>query len=393
MQRPPRQGTNGRPPTTNENAAGEHVGPKRRLHPAGQALIVGVSALLLGALLNAPGLRKTAVSLNPGWKRDVAMALTKPLLEVSQTLYLDRPREWLKEAMGRSQDDTIVTRITLPPVSTRPPQPAPPPPTRPHGAGTQTHPGGGGRRKQPREPRRPRTPVAPAKPAFSPSHPLRVYVGGDSLSIVPGYSLFRAMGGSKVYKPLSVDGVVSSGLERPDFHDWFTQIRQVMEDDKPNVVVVLFGGNDNHSYMTAGPPGYDPNTPFGSAAWVKEYRRRVAGFMDTVIDHGAFVVWLGLPIVRDAGLSHDYRLINRIYEQEAKKRPGHAAYVDLYDMFEDPKTAGYTEFLRGKDGSLKDVRYTDGIHFAPPGGDMIARRILGILNERFDLTSWKRTRR
>ena len=66
--RPPR-----RPPTTNENAAGENLGPRRRLQPAGHVVVVGVLALLLGALLNASGLRKTAESQNPGWKRDVSL--------------------------------------------------------------------------------------------------------------------------------------------------------------------------------------------------------------------------------------------------------------------------------------------------------------------------------
>ena len=32
----------------------------------------------------------------------------------------------------------------------------------------------------------------------------------------------------------------------------------------------------------------------------------------------------------------------------------------------------------------------DGVHFEPAGGDIIARLVLKALNERYDLTSWKK---
>src|SRR5213078_2209398 len=118
---------------------------------------------------------------------------------------------------------------------------------------------------------------------------LRVYIGGDSLVIVPGESLLRAMG-SKVYKAVdSVDGHVATGLERPDVYNWFQRIRDVMRKEHPNVVVVAFGA-------------------FGSAAWIKEYRRRVGGFMDTVIRGGGFIVYIGMPIVQSPNESHDFDL-------------------------------------------------------------------------------------
>jgi len=231
-------------------------------------------------------------------------------------------------------------------------------------------------------------PKAPPKPAFSPAHPLRVYIGGDSLVITPGESLLRAMG-SKVYKPVdSVDGHVSTGLERPDVYNWFDRIRQVMKKGKPNVVVVAFGANDDHSYMTGLRSGVSLGD-FGSPDWIKEYRRRVAGFMDTVIRAHGFIVYLGMPIVSSRSESHDFDLINRIIYQEAKKRPRGALYVDTYLRFADPKTGGYAEYLPNASGDLIKVRASDGVHFEPSGGDIIARLVLRALNQRFDLTTWR----
>jgi hypothetical protein len=350
-----------------ENGSGR--GPRRKLHPAGQAIVVAVGALLLGAFLNARGLHKTAQSMNPSWKRDLGLALAKPLQSVSDAVGLDLPRRGLQSVLNRSGDDDIVTAINLPPpppTPSSPPAPTPPPVTP-----------------------QPPTPPPPRKPAFSPARPLKVYIGGDSLIIVPGESLLRAMG-SRVYKPVdSVDGHVSTGLERPDVYNWFDRIRQVMKKDKPNVVVVAFGANDDHSYMTGLPSGVSLGN-FGSAAWIKEYRRRVGGFMDTVIRGGGFIVYLGMPIVSSPSESRDFDLINRILYQEAKKRPKGALYVDTWFQFADPKTGGYAEYLKNRHGDLVKVRSDDGVHFEPAGGDIIARLVLKALNQRYDLTSWKK---
>jgi uncharacterized protein len=346
---------------------------RRRLQPAGQAIVVGIGALVLGAFLNASGLHKTADSLDPGWKRSVALPLTEKLAVVSHDVGLDFPRRGLKALIGRSGDDRIQAAIVLPPPP--PPAPTPPPPAPPPVVG-------------PPAPPPPPPPAPPPKPVFSPKHPLRVYIGGDSLIITPGESLLRAMG-SKVYKPIdSVDGHISTGLERPDVYNWFDRIRQVMKKDRPKVVVVAIGANDNHDYMTGLPSGYDLG-PFGSPSWIKEYRRRVAGFMDTVIGRGGFIVYIGMPIVSSSSESHDFDLLNRIVYQEAKKRPRGALYVDTYLRFADPKTGGYAEYLPRPDSTLVKVRSGDGVHFEPAGGDIIARLVLKALNQRFDLTSWK----
>jgi hypothetical protein len=42
----------------------------------------------------------------------------------------------------------------------------------------------------------------------------------------------------------------------------------------------MFGGNDDHGFMTGIPEGREVGT-FGSPTWRAEYRRRVASVMDT----------------------------------------------------------------------------------------------------------------
>src|SRR5207247_1087364 len=127
-----------------------------------------------------------------------------------------------------------------------------------------------------------------------------------------------------------------------------------------------------------------------SASWVKEYRRRVAGIMDTVIRAHGFIVYVGMPITRSDEQTREFDLINRIVSQEAKKRPHDALYLDTYQLFADPKTGGYAEYLPSSSGDLVKVRAGDGVHFENAGGAIIARRVLKALNSQFDLTSWRK---
>src|SRR5947209_18362823 len=100
-------------PLAADNGSGR--GPRRKLHPAGQAIVVAIAALLLGAFLNARGLHKTAQSMNPSWKRDLGLALAKPLQSISDATGLDLPRRGLQSVLNRSADDDIATAIVLPP--------------------------------------------------------------------------------------------------------------------------------------------------------------------------------------------------------------------------------------------------------------------------------------
>jgi uncharacterized protein len=327
------------------------------MHPAGSAIVVSALALLFAALLNAPGLHKSATIQSEGWKRDLALAVTEPLESVSTTLYLDRPRRGVKAVIGRSDDDDIDTGVAAPeqPPSTE--NPAQPPP-------------------------------APRREKFSPRKQLRLWIAGDSLVVVPGQSLLRAIGSSPVIEPIrEIDGRIASGLERPDVFNWFERTRRVMSEDRPRAVVLMLGANDDHDFMTGLPEGTELDG-FASPSWTAEYRRRVAAIMDTVT-RGAYLVWIGLPITRDPEQTARFDTINAIVQTEAEKRPGRAAYLDTYFYFAGPD-GGYAEYIADDSGALLKMRADDGVHFERAAGDRIAREVLKRLYERHDLTSWRR---
>jgi len=323
----------------------------RRLHSAGAAIAVALLALALGALLNAPGLHKSAQIQDEGWKRDVALAVTGPLETVSHALFLDRPRQALKSALGRSEDDEIDAGVIVPEPPPKPPSGKPPAP--------------------------------PKRELFTPKRKLRLWIAGDSLVVVPGESLLRVAADDPVLQPVGrVDGRIASGLERPDVFNWFRHVRDELRARDPDAVVLMFGGNDDHGYMTGVPAGVAIGG-FGSESWQREYRRRVAGIMDTV-NRSAFLVWIGLPISRDEEQTRRFDVINAIVSSEATKRPQRVVYLDTYFFFAGAD-GGYAQYVSDPAGKLVKMRAEDGVHFERAAGDLIAGEVLERLEERFRL--------
>jgi hypothetical protein len=298
----------------------------------------------------------------------VAVELTGRLDRISHAVYLDRPRAELKSALGRGQDDRIDTTIDIP-IAAAPSTTA----TKP------THSGGA-------------TAAAPSgKRSFSPAHPLRLVVAGDSLVISPGYALLRSVQHARSIKSVGgVDGQVATGLERPDVFNWFTAIRDKLKKLKPSVVVLSFGANDDKGYMT-GLPKDVTVSDFGDPAWEHEYARRVAGVLDLINRAGAYTIWIGLPFTRDPGQSARFERINAIVGREIVKRPNTAAFVQT-DLLMAGRTGGFAQYLRLNNGETVDARAPDGVHFSTDGGAIVAEKVVEQLYRKFDLTSWRRHR-
>jgi hypothetical protein len=339
----------------------------RRLASAGHALGVMVLALVFGLLLDARGLHKTALNESTGWQRSAALAVTGPLADTSHALFLDRPRTWVKSALGRSGDDSVDTTVAVP---------APPP--RARGPRSVLETGAAV----------PTDPTVKRK-AFAPARPLRMWVAGDSLVVEPGYALQRAALATPVITSVGgVDGKIGTGLDRPDVFNWFLEIRRELKELRPNAVVLSFGGNDDKSYMTGLPAGASVGS-FDDPAWRREYGRRVGGLLDLINHAGAYVIWLGLPLTIDPNQTARFDQINSVVREQVDARPGGAAFVDTYALLAGPN-GRYAEYLQNDSGQVQDVRAADGVHLAPAGAAIVAREVLKELNDAYDLTSWRR---
>jgi hypothetical protein len=202
------------------------------------------------------------------------------------------------------------------------------------------------------------------------------------LSITPGQSFVNLAPGTEVIDVPggTVDGHVATGLARPEVFNWPAYLQGVIARDQPDAVVLTLGSNDDQNLTGEGGVG-----PFGSPEWIDEYRRRVGGTMDAITANGRTVLfWMGAPVMRNEQRSFDrYTIINGIYAEEARKRPGRVVYVDIFDRFLDAN-GRYADFLDGV-----QVRTPDGVHFSRAGGDRVAQAVLDAMYQVFDLTSWR----
>jgi hypothetical protein len=317
-------------------------------------------------LLNAPGIRKTALGQPLGWKRDVATFFANPLYDVSHALYLDRLRLGIQDVIGRGGDDDV--NLTLP-------SPIPTTTTTPPTTGATTGVTTG-----------PTTTTTIPKRAFSPSLMARLWVGGDSLSIEPGESIINQSVATQAIGILqSVDGHVSTGLARPEVFNWPAYLADVVARESPDAMVLTIGSNDDQTLTGVGGVG-----PLGSAPWQAEYRRRVGGLMDQVTASGKVTLfWVGIPEMRNVTRYETrYKLINSIIRSEAEARPGRVYFVDTVPALAGPD-GGYADYITNLDGTVVRIRSGDGIHFERAGADRVATAVLAVMNQAFDLTSWR----
>jgi len=318
---------------------------------AGNAVIVLLVAAIVGSLLNAAGIRKTANGQPVGVRRDVARGFAEPLYDISHVLQIDELRKGVQAIAGRTGDDDINTSLPDP-------------------LTTATTPDG--------------TPVSTTAPqrkqSFSPTKRLKVWVGGDSLSITPGESFVNLAPGTEVMDVANnfVDGHVATGLARPEVFNWPDHMNEVIATDQPNAVVITIGSNDDQSLTGDGGVG-----PYGTPEWMTEYRRRVGGMMDAITAGSDRVLfWLGVPVLR-ARTEDRYNAINQILREEAAKRPGRVVYIDLDTPFRGPD-GQYADYINGV-----QVRTPDGIHFTRAGGDQVAQLVIDAMNRAYDLQSWR----
>jgi uncharacterized protein len=316
---------------------------------AKRVFIVIAGALLIAVFLNAVELEAEAKRKPLGGERDFWVAVWKPFATVSRALYLDQPRAWADEAIGRGEDGPL---FQLPSGS--------PTPTAPPDAEATA------------------TPALPAHSLRTPTEdePLRLWVGGDSMSKVLGEAVVRQAVESDLIDPTH-EPQLESGLTRPDFFDWPRELDRIARKDPPyDVLVVMFGANDAQGIIE---PGGKIHQDFGTPGWLAEYRRRVAGVMDLLKHDERLVVWVGQPIMRDDDLSGWMSALNEIYQQEAEKRPW-VRYLDTWELFVD-EDGDYAATLEDDDGEEKLMRNPDGVHFVREGGERAARYILDIVFE------------
>ena len=354
--RTPRDGQppagHGRPAADGRRGAGLPFGRRRRT--AASALVAMVVAMALGALLNAPAMKKTALELPFGSERSVRLALVDPLAGVSHWLFLDRPARLTAVALGKPDPGPAGTQVVVVVTPTATPS-------------KDGKPGKNGKPQKLLQER-------PLPKPF-PGHPIHLYIAGDSMMGLPGMALTNLSIRTKLIKPL-LDYHISTGLVRPDFFNWPAQLQQQVKSFDPGAVAVMFGANDNQPLKSASGDIYQ----FGSDGWKKEYRKRVEDAIALMFEGGVRrVYWIGQPVMPSASFNNQIKVMNDIYASVAEKTFG-VEYIDAYKLFTN-SGGQYSQYLPDASGEMQQVREQDGEHLTYAGGLRVAQAVIDAIKK------------
>jgi hypothetical protein len=341
---------------------------------AGHVLIAFLVCMVVWTLLDADALKRSSEASPEGARRTASLAFLRPFSAVSRALLIGQLGDAIQRAVGRDPNAAPGSGSTTQHLGAPAKlQPTPTPGAPGAGPGGPHPKPSGGPKSRPSAPPIGRSALPPLR---VPTHddPLRVLVVGDSFATDIGYGLGRAF--NLYVVSLNLQGVISSGLARPDFYNWPLKLRQDVHRLNPEIVVVMIGGNDFHAVLL--PNGHSIAFHSG-AVWREAYRRKVLNFLREAMAREARVAWVGLPIMRDPNYSYDVRRLNSVYQEVANRVRG-AVFIDSWHLFTN-KDGKYAAFLKDASGDLQPVRTADNVHLSPQGNDRLAGYVMKVFRK------------
>ena len=216
----------------------------------------------------------------------------------------------------------------------------------------------------------------PLRPRTIPTkdNPAVVLILGDSDAGGFGPYVQQAMQRTGVVRS-KISYVTSSGLARPDYFDWPSNMRAVVPDVNPDVVIATFGGNDAQGLRNPDKSWAVNHTP-GSGGddtdWRTEYGRRVGAAMDYLSKGNRTLIWVGIPDDDNPQNTARLKVQDEVVRTEAAKRSGKVVFVDTWQLFAGPGGVWTPNAVDPRDGQSKAVRRSDGFHLNDMGSQILA---------------------
>jgi len=198
-------------------------------------------------------------------------------------------------------------------------------------------------------------------------------VGASSIQEELGAEIERQL---LLRKGVSVrrEGRYSTGLARPDYFDWTPELKKLMADYKPDLVMAQWGGNDCQGLATReGAFVAKTLTP----EWDAEYARRVQAIVGVMREGGCLAAMIGMPSMRNKSFNEKIRRLNDVTGKAATEAGG--LYLSTWDLTVDA-SGKYNSTIKvgGKD---KMMRAGDGTHFTSYGAEYVAGELVKRLAE------------
>lgn len=321
--------------------------------PAGLIIVVIVAALCVAGLVDADSTLRKSNAKGDGWRNEIA----KTVASVTDTLHINFFRNSIDSALGKNQGTKIDVEELL--------------------------------RRQAEVESAASAEAAkkvPELPAPTPATPMKIWVGGDSITQTFGTSFQRITQSTGIFTP-TLDYHVSTGLSRPDYYNWPEHLVKVVLPANPSILVIMFGANDGQNMIGADGKVLERT----SEPWMAEYRRRVAATMDLLKspDNQRITIWCGPPPMGPGTKTRGMDQMSYIYWSEAQSRPW-IQYFDTWPFFSDSDLA-FAASLPNADGVVRGMRQKDNIHFSTVGGDRLSWAVIDRIGKLVDLSAGKVT--
>ena len=208
-----------------------------------------------------------------------------------------------------------------------------------------------------------------AKPKLTRPYRKFLFVG-DSVMLDLGTQLQYTLKEKYNIADTKLDYKSSTGLNRIDYYDWYARTSQLINDYQPDVIIVLFGGNDTQ----------DINDYQGkyraimTKEWQKAYQERVNKYAE-LLKYSSVqkVYWIGQSISNKSFYLNQFPIMNDIYKK-ASKVSGRIQFISTWDTFAEG--GQFTPVVADKSGKRGYVKVNDGLHFTSHGAQIISDLIV-----------------
>ena len=156
----------------------------------------------------------------------------------------------------------------------------------------------------------------------------------------------------------------ASGLVREDQYNWNVELPKLVEQHKPDILLVMIGANDRQPIPTPLGPAAER-----TSAWRAAYGGRVAALADTLRATGKPVLWTGLVPVRSDAMARDYSTFNSIFRERLEGSG--ITFVEVWDGFADAE-GGFVASGPDVNGQTQLLRASDGVKFTNVGARKLA---------------------
>ena len=199
----------------------------------------------------------------------------------------------------------------------------------------------------------------------------RILEIGDSIGSELGWGLgreiFTAPGIELIQRDKS-----STGLAATWFYNWPAHLRGLLHTYRPNLVIVCLGANDQQAMSRRGSA-----MNFATSPWRAAYRGNIDQILGLARHAGAYVLWVGLPVMRPSQYNRGVTLLNSLYAERVSRSPG-AIFVATSRLLATP--SGEFRQTAHVGSRVEILRASDGIHFTVIGEDIFATYVAKALS-------------